>query len=158
MFREMRRYKQAVTEETCAEILKTEKRGVLSVIGDEGYPYAVPLDFYYDEGEQTIYFHCAKVGHKIDAIKARDKVCFTTWNTGFQKENDWVWNVTSVIAFGRAELIADAAQTEEEVRKLAMKYYPTEEEVDAEMEKAIARVQLLALHIEHMTGKLVNES
>ena len=46
MFREMRRYKQAVTAETCAEILKTEKRGVLSVIGDEGYPYAVPLDFY----------------------------------------------------------------------------------------------------------------
>ena len=57
MFLEMRRYKQAVTEEMCAEILKTEKRGVLSVIGDEGYPYAVPLDFYYDEGEQTIYFH-----------------------------------------------------------------------------------------------------
>ena len=102
MFREMRRYKQAVTAETCAEIL------------------------------------CAKVGHKIDAIKDCDKVCFTTWNTGFQKENDWVWNVTSVIVFGRAELIEDAAQTSEKVRKLAMKYYPTEEEVDAEMEKAIA--------------------
>ena len=69
MFREMRRYKQAVTAETCAEILKTEKRGVLSVIGDGGYPYAVPLDFYYEEEEQTIYFHCAKVGHKIDALK-----------------------------------------------------------------------------------------
>lgn len=157
MFREMRRYKQAVTVETCAEILKTEKRGVLSVIGDGGYPYAVPLDFYYEEEEQMIYFHCAKVGHKIDAIKDCDKVCFTTWNTGFQKENDWVWNVTSVIVFGRAELIEDAAQTSEKVRKLAMKYYPTEEEVDAEMEKAIARVQLLSLHIEHMTGKLVNE-
>lgn len=84
-------------------------------------------------------------------------MCFTTWNTGFQKENDWVWNVTSVIVFGRAELVADAAQTREKVRKLAMKYYPTEEEVDAEMEKSIEHVQLLALHIEHMTGKLVNE-
>lgn len=48
-------------------------------------------------------------------------------------------------------------QTREKVRKLAMKYYPTEEEVDAEMEKSIEHVQLLALHIEHMTGKLVNE-
>ena len=84
-------------------------------------------------------------------------MCYTTWNTGIQKENDWVWKETSVIVFGRAELIEDAAQTSEKVRKLAMKYYPTEEEVDAEMEKAIARVQLLSLHIEHMTGKLVNE-
>ena len=132
MLREMRRYTQAGTAETCAEILKTEKRGVLSVIGDGGYPYAVPLDFYYEEEEQMIYFHCASGGHVSAAVYDGGRVC-------------------------RAELIEDAAQTSEIVRKLAMKYYPTEEEVDAEMEKAIARVQLLSLHIEHMTGKLVNE-
>lgn len=157
MFREMRRFKQQVENQECVEILKNEKRGVLSVIGDEGYPYTVPMDFYYEEAENTVYFHCAKEGHKIDGIRGCDKVCFTTWNTGFQKDGDWAWNVTSVVAFGRAELVEDDKLTYEKTRKLGMKYYPTAEEVDEEMERDISRVQLVALHIEHMTGKLVNE-
>ena len=66
MFRKMRRFKQQLSEEECLEILKTAKRGVLAVLGDEGYPYAVPLDFVYEDGK--IYFHCAKEGHKLDAI------------------------------------------------------------------------------------------
>ena len=70
MFREMRRKKQALSYEDCARILREERRGALSVIGDMGYPYAVPLNFYYDEAEETIYFHCAREGHKIDALKA----------------------------------------------------------------------------------------
>ena len=56
----MRRFKQQLSEEECLEILKTAKRGVLAVLGDEGYPYAVPLDFVYEDGK--IYFHCAKQG------------------------------------------------------------------------------------------------
>ena len=59
MFRDMRRKKQALSKEDCARILREERRGALSVIGDMGYPYAVPLNFYYDEAEETIYFHCA---------------------------------------------------------------------------------------------------
>lgn len=69
MFREMRRNKQAVSREGCVQILKTENRGVLSVVGDEGYPYAIPMNFYYEEKEEKLYFHCAREGHKIDAIK-----------------------------------------------------------------------------------------
>lgn len=157
MFRQMRRFKQQVENQDCVEILKNEKRGVLSVIGDEGYPYTVPMDFYYEEEENTVYFHCAKEGHKIDAIRGCDKVCFTTWNTGFQKDGDWAWNVTSVVAFGRAKLVEDGKLTHEKTRKIGLKYYPTTEEVDEEMERDISRVQLVALHIEHMTGKLVNE-
>ena len=65
-------------QEECRQILKTEKRGVLSVIGDNGYPYGIPINFYYDENDGKIYFHCAKEGHKIDAIKNCDKACFTT--------------------------------------------------------------------------------
>lgn len=157
MFRKMRRFKQAVSEEECRQILKTEKRGVLSVVGDNGYPYGIPINFYYDENDGKIYFHCAKEGHKIDAIKNCDKACFTTWNTGFKKDGDWAWNVTSVIAMGRAELVNDMNVIYEKVRNLALKYYPTEEEVNEEMEKAVSRVQLIALSIEHLTGKLVNE-
>ncbi len=157
MFRTMRRFKQAVSEAECKKILTDEKRGTFSVIGDNGYPYTIPINFYYDDIDNHIYFHGAKQGHKVSAITNCDKVCFTTWNTGFKKEGCWEWNVTSVIVFGRAKLIEDRKMTEDKVRKLALKYYPTEEEVEEELEHGIDRVQLFAIDIEHMTGKLVNE-
>ncbi len=68
MFRKMRRFKQQISEEECTRILKEEKRGVLSMIGDEGYPYGIPLNHWYDEAAGTICFHVAKEGHKIDAL------------------------------------------------------------------------------------------
>lgn len=157
MFRKMRRFGQQVSEEECITVLKSEKRGALSVIGEDGYPYTVPVDFYYDETEGKLYFHGAKVGHKIDAIRACNKVCFTVWNDGFKKENDWAWNVTSVIVFGKAELVEEGAVVEEKVRKLALKYYPTKEEVEEEIERSLSRVQMISVTIEHMTGKLVHE-
>ncbi len=157
MFRPMRRFKQAVPEAECKKILTEEKRAAFSVIGDEGYPYTIPINYYYDEEENRIYFHGAREGHKVSAIKSCDKVCFTTWNTGFKKEGCWEWNVTSVIVFGRAKLIEDRNLTEDKARKLALKYYPTAEEVEEELAHGIDRVQLFAIDIEHMTGKLVNE-
>lgn len=157
MFRKMRRHKQQVSEKECLEILKTARRGVLSVIGDDGYPYGIPMDFYYDEADGRIYFHCAKQGHKIDAIRSCSKVCFTTWNKGFQKDGDWAWNVTSVVVFGHAELPDDRKLTYDKVLQLGLKYYPDPAEAEEEMRMAADRVQLIALTIEHMTGKLVNE-
>lgn len=76
MFRKMRRYKQALELPECIDILKKEVRGVLSVIGDGGYPYGVPIDYWYDESNGCIYFHGAKEGHKIDALRACDKASF----------------------------------------------------------------------------------
>lgn len=158
MFREMRRFKQQVSDDECKKILKEENRGTFSVIGDNGYPYTIPINFYYDETDHKIYFHGAKEGHKVDAINQCNKVCFTTWNQGFKKEGHWEWNVTSVVVFGRVELVTDRTVIEDRLRKLAMKYYPTEDEVEEEMSSSSAdRVQLYAIEIEHMTGKLVNE-
>ncbi|MCC8151622.1 MAG: pyridoxamine 5'-phosphate oxidase family protein [Lachnospiraceae bacterium] len=107
MFRDMRRCKQLISDNECREILRSEKRGVLSVIGDDGYPYGVPINFYYDEDENILYFHGAKQGHKIDAIKNCGKVSFTTWNSGLQKDGDWAFYITSVIVMGTAELVDD---------------------------------------------------
>mgnify|MGYP001205264268 FL=1 len=78
MFREMRRFKQAVSQDKCKKILTEAKRGVFSVIGDNGYPYSLPINFYYYETDNRIFFHGAREGHKVDAIKNCDKVCFTT--------------------------------------------------------------------------------
>ena len=156
MFRPMRRFKQEVTREECVKILTDEKRGVLAVNGDNGYPYAVPVNFYYDRNTDKIYFHCAKAGHKLDAMLSDDKVCFTVYNTGYQKE-DWSFYVTSVIVFGRAKVMTDEAEMREKIKKFGMKYYPTESEVDEEIRRDFDRVNFVEITVEHMTGKLVHE-
>ncbi len=158
MFRRMRRAGQQVSGDACKAVLEQEKRAAFSVIGDDGYPYTVPIDFYYDGQENKIYFHGAKEGHKADAIRRCDKVCFTVWNQGFKKEGRWEWNATSVVVFGRVKLVTDPAVKEEKLRNLASKYYPTADEVEKEMTgPGFGQVQLFAIEVEQMTGKLVNE-
>ena len=157
MFRKMRRAKQEIAAEECREILKTAGRAVLSLKGDGAYPYGVPVNFVYSEDENTIYIHGAKEGHKIDAIRADNKVCFTVWQEDYKSEGDWAWHLKSVIAFGKAELVEDRALTEEKVRELGLKFYPSEDEVEKEIQSAIDHVQLIAVHIEHMTGKEIYE-
>lgn len=156
MFRPMRRFKQEVPRVDCIKILTEEKRAVLAVNGDDGYPYAVPINFYYDSDTDRIYFHCAKAGHKLDAMTRDDRVCFTVYNTGYQKD-DWSYYVTSVIVFGRARIMTDRDEMLEKIRKFGLKYYPTAPEVDEEIRKDFDRVNLVEITIEHMTGKLVHE-
>lgn len=148
MFREMRRFKQQVSDDACRAILKEEKRAAFSVIGDEGYPYTIPINFFYDENDHKIYFHSAGEGHKIDALNRCDKVCFTTWNQGFKKSGCWEWNATSVVVFGRVKLVTDAETAKDRLRKLAAKYYPTASDVEEEMSSSAAsHVQVFAIEI-----------
>ena len=102
MFREMRRFKQQLSEEECLEVLRTEKRGAFAVIGEEGYPYATPLNFYYNDEDGKLYFHGALQGHRLDSIRENNKVCFTTWDQGYIEEGDWAYYVKSVIVRGTA--------------------------------------------------------
>ena len=134
MFREMRRFKQQITTEECKKVLKEEKRAAFSVIGDDGYPYTIPINFYYDEADNIIYFHGAKEGHKVDAMNRCDKVCLTVWNQGFKKEGHWEWNPTSVVVFGKVKLVTEKNIFEDRLRKLAAKYYPNIDEIEKEME------------------------
>lgn len=156
MFRGMRRTKQQLSREDCEAILAQEKRGVLSLAGDGGYPYGVPLNFVYLDGK--LYFHSAVEGHKLDAIASCDKACFTVWNQGYQNEGEWWYHVSSVICFGRARLVEDAALKRESLMALAGKYFPPgHSDVPAEIERDWKRVAVIELEIEHMTGKLVKE-
>lgn len=157
MFRKIRRTKSEISVEEAKILLKNNKRAAFSVNGDNGYPFTIPINFYYDENENKIYFHSAKSGHKIDSIKASNKVCFTTWDDGYLDEGDWAYHVASCVVYGRAILVEDRKITEEKVRILAMKYYPTTKEVEQEIQKSIDRVQLVAIDIEHISGKKVHE-
>ncbi len=157
MFRKIRKIKNEISVEEARVLLRSNTRAAFSVNGDDGYPYTVPVNFYYDEDDNKIYYHSAKKGHKIDSIKANDKICFTTWNDGYLEDGDWAFHVSSCVVFGRAKLIEDRKITEEKVRKFARKYYPSPEEAEEEIKRAIAGVQLVAIEIEHISGKRVYE-
>lgn len=157
MFREIRRIKNAISVDEAKELLKNNKRAALSVNGDDGYPYSIPIDFYYDVEENKIYFHSAMSGHKIDAIKANDKVCFTTWDDGYLLEGDWAYYVSSCVVFGRARLMTNQEKVLEKIKKFALKYYPTEQEADDEIARDVNRVQMIEIEIEHISGKKIHE-
>ena len=157
MFRKMRRSGQQVSADECRRVLKEAGRGVLSVNGDDGYPYGMPVNFYYDEAEDAVYIHGAMRGHRADSIRRSDKVCFTVWDDGYREEGDWAWYVTSVIVFGRAEPVDDTGSVMDKVRALGMKYYPTAGEVEDGIREDVGKVQVVRIRVESMTGKLIHE-
>jgi nitroimidazol reductase NimA-like FMN-containing flavoprotein (pyridoxamine 5'-phosphate oxidase superfamily) len=152
----MRRYKQEIPKQECIDILIKQPRGVLAVHGEDGYPYAFPMNHIFINGK--LYFHCAKEGHKIDALAVNNKVSFCVMDDGFRKEGEWALNIRSVVIFGRVKRIDDPTETLEITHQLGLKYYPTAESVNEEIRKAITKLLILELSIEHITGKLVNES
>ncbi len=156
MFRKMRRFKQQISEEECIRILKEQPRGVLSMIRDDGYPYGIPLDHWYSGNK--LYFHGAKVGHKMDAITAFDKVSYCVMDESFRRDGEWALNIKSVVVFGRIRVVEDEAKKREICTNLVRKFTDDEEYLQKELTNAFPRVNCLELTIEHMTGKLVNES
>lgn len=158
MFREMLRKKQKISDDDCIVLLKKEKRGVLSVIGDGGYPYGFPINHYYNENDGRLYFHCGKKGHKLDAIKDCNKASFCVYDKGYKKENDWALNIKSVIVFGKIEIVDDMDTIIDISRKLSYKFTTDKSYIDNEIKKFAKATLLLKLKPEHISGKLVNES
>lgn len=155
MFRPMRRAKQQLSEQECVDILNNAYRGFLSVIGDGGYPYTIPINFYHEDGK--IYFHSAKEGHKIDSLKDCDKACFTALAEPEKEPGDWWYHVKSVICFGRLREVTDPQTHDEKLRKFGGKYFPGVDLLEEEMRHSAHRAALLELTIEHCTGKRIQE-
>lgn len=158
MFRKMRRFRQQISDEECVKILKEQPRGVLSMMGDDGYPYGIPMDHWYCEDDGHLYFHCAKEGHKLDAIRANDKVGYCVFDQGYRKDGEWALNINSVVIFGRIHEVTDEDKKRAICTNLAKKFTDDNEYLQHELEYAFPRVNCLELVPEHMTGKLVNES
>ena len=156
MFRDLTRKKQKLSYDECKEILKQEVRGVLALNGDDGYPYALPINFYFDEESNKIYFHSGKVGHKLDAIAKSDKVSFCVYDKGYHKDGHWSLNIKSVIVFGRIHTVSD--WSEELMVKFCQRFTSDTEYIYKEIESFSGNTVVLCLDIEHMTGKLVNEA
>ncbi len=153
MFREMRRKEQALSPAECAALLRRGTSGVLALLGDGGYPDAGPLSYVYD-GEK-IYFHSAKTGHKLDAIRACPKASFCVIGQDDIVPREYTTYFRSVIAFGTVRVLEDEAEKRRAIQALAVKYAP--EDSEENREAAIARdwapLCLLELSIEHLSGK-----
>lgn len=158
MFRKQRRVKKIISDEQCKALLKTERRGVIAVNGDDGYPYAVPVNYFYDEAAGKIYIHGARAGHKYDSLKKDDKVCFTVYGAERPDENEsWAPWLTSVVIFGRCELAAPGEAAMDFLRTVAAKYYPGPKMIDEEIAANGRAVQMYVITIEHMSGKFIQE-
>ena len=153
MFREMRRKKQALTEEEIIKILTDGTAGVLAVDGDGGYPYAVPLSYVYHDGK--IFFHCAKSGHKLDAIRRNPKASFCVIGQDQVMPQEYTTYFRSVIAFGKVRILEDDAVKWDALRLLAKKYYPEAgaQAHDDAIRHDYAPVCIVELIVEYMTGK-----
>ena len=152
----MRRIKQQLSEEESLEVLKKAKRGVLSVIGDDGWPYGIYLNPHFENGR--IFFHGAKEGHKIDALKKDARVSFTVIDEGVKDEGGWAYAFRSVVVFGRVEFVEDQNEAVEICRRLARRFNPSEADIEDEIRRAAAHVQVFALIPEHITGKRIREA
>ena len=153
MFREMRRKKQLLPDAVSREILERNTSGVLSLMGDEGYPYGVPLS-YVLVGDQ-IFFHCAKAGHKIDAIRNYEKASFCVIDQDKIVSEEYTTYFRSVIAFGRIHILENEEEKLHAIRILAGKYSGDQgaEGIDREIGKSFANLCMLQFDIEHLTGK-----
>ena len=155
MFQELRRKKQLLSREETTAVLNRGTSGVLALSGDDGYPYAVPISYVYDQEQETIYFHCAKSGHKLDAIQRSDKASFCVIDQDQVIPEEYTTYFRSVIAFGRIRVLEETGEKWAAVEKLAVKYAPdsTVDDREQAIRREWAPLGVLEMAIEHVTGK-----
>ena len=153
MFREMRRKKQALSLQECIEILNSGTSGVLAVYGDDDYPYAVPVSYVYHDDK--IFFHGAKKGHRVDAVRKNQKVSFCVVDKDQVVPDEYTTYFRSVIVFGQARILEDEEEKRNAINALAKKYAPNHDEGHRQqaIDKEYNATCMIELKIEHMSGK-----
>jgi hypothetical protein len=148
----MRRKRQLLSEAETVAMLQACTSGVLAMHGDDGYPYAVPLSFAYEDGR--LFFHCAKAGHKIDAIGRSEKASFCVIAADDIVPGKFTTHFRSAVVFGRARILTEDGEKRHALRCLVNKYSPDYvAEGDTEIERERDRVCVIELAVEHLTGK-----
>lgn len=155
MFREMRRKKQELSVEECIDMLINEPRGVLGLLGDDDYPYALPMSHVYVDGK--IYFHGAQKGHKLDAAKKHEKVSYCVVDKGVKNDGEWWYTFRSVIVFGKIKTLTKRDEKIDKLTHLGDKFLPTHEDTVNEINKLLDKTEVFEITIEHMSGKITVE-
>lgn len=155
MFRKMRRHKQALSIEECINMLINEYRGVLAILGDNDYPYSIPMSHVYADGK--IYFHGAKEGHKNDAVKKYSKASYCVVGKGTKNNDEWWYTFKSVIVFGKIRILNDKNEKIDKLRYLGNKFFPTPEDTENEIKRLLDKTEVYELNIEYISGKTTVE-
>ncbi len=157
MFREMRRKNQALSMEENISILKNSTSGVLALLGDDAYPYALPISHIYHDGK--LYFHCATDGHKIDAIKKCDRASFCVVQQDFVIPEHYTTHYRSVIAFGHIRIIDSKDEQLKFIAEIGRRFSPasSEEALMKEINDSLGHFYILEMDIEHLSGKEAKE-
>ena len=142
-FRPIRRHHQQLSQEESIRILTESTSGTLALLGDNDYPYAVPLSYVYADG--AIFFHSALEGHKIDAIRKHEKASFCVIAQDAVHGKEYTTYFRSVIAFGRIHIIEDAEQKLAYARLLGNRYNPNDDKALEEEKKHWIPTTLLVL-------------
>lgn len=149
----MRRKKQMLSMEEMASLLAEGTAGVLALTGDDGYPYAVPLSYVYDGSK--IWFHCAKSGHKLDAVRRNPRASFCVIGQDQIVPEEYTTYFKSVIVFGQIRVLEEEEEKREAIERLAVRYTP--EDTPAGRAEVIGRswasLCVLEMSIDHMSGK-----
>lgn len=151
MFKEMRRHKQQLSKEECLAILAEGKSGVLNLLGEDGYPYGVPLSYVYHDGK--VYFHSAKKGHKLEAMAYHDKASFTVIAQDDVVPKELTTYFRSVILFGRIKILSDDEAIKKGMKWLGLKYHDDVDFIEEEINKEWLHLICMVLDVEHMSGK-----
>ncbi|MBR4069064.1 MAG: pyridoxamine 5'-phosphate oxidase family protein [Clostridia bacterium] len=153
MFRPIRRKDRAMPREECMKVLRDASTGVLALSGDDGYPYALPINYVFHDDK--LFFHSAAEGHKIDAVRRCDKASFCVTDRDRVCPEGYTTHYRSVIVFGRIRLLENEAEKHRALLLLADKYCAGmgqeshERIISAEM-PAVAVLEML---MEHIAGK-----
>ena len=151
-FRPMRRFRQQLSDAEAVGILERATSGTLALLGDNGYPYAVPISYVYADGK--LYFHSALSGHKVDAIRRCDKASFCVIAQDDVVPEKYTTEYRSVIAFGRIHIIENEEEKLAAARLLGDRYNPHQDEaLQKEIESGLSRMLAIRFDIEHLTGK-----
>ncbi len=158
MFRAMLRKNKQISYEECIELLTNEKRGVLSVLGDNDYPYGMPMNHFYNQEDGKVYFHCGKSGHRLDSLKRHNKVSFCVFDKGVRDNGEWAYRIKSVIVFGKIDIVDDFDTITDIAMQLSHKFTDDDDYINKEIELYAHQTLLLRLTPEHICGKIVTES
>ena len=152
-FRPLRRSSLSLCEDGILKILNECDYGVLSLLGDGGYPYGVPVNYVFDG--KAVYVHSAAEGHKSDALAKNRLVSFTVVARHRVIPEKFATAYTSVIVFGSAEIVGDAPAKTAALRALAAKYAPDEDEnkVSEEIAAYFDKTAVIKIVPEHISGK-----
>lgn len=148
----MRRSKQLVSNEETQKILAKGITLTLALQGNEPYPYAVPVNYVWEENH--LYFHCAKEGHKMEAMKHNPYVSFSIIDKEEIIPEKYTTYFRSVIGFGKAHLVEDKEEIVHALRLLVLKYSPNYvQEGEVEINSSLDHVQIIRIDIDEVSGK-----